>query len=389
MRVAINLEQILHEAPGGIGRYSAALARLLPEVAPGDVVVPFVAWHRRVAIVEAWRTWELATVAPPAPVVVPLPRPVLYDAWHLLGVPTPWALAPALRDVDLVHAPSLAVPPTGDKPLVVTAHDAAPLVMPEAFTRRGRWFHRRGFDALERRAALVIAVSEAAKAEIEAHTRIDAARIRVVPNGVDLDRASDEDVADVRARCGLDDVPYVLWAGVRQPRKNLPVLLDAFANLSAARAPNRPGPRLVLAGPHGWADDGSDARIDRLGDRVRVLGPVAPADLRALYAGADVFTLPSRHEGFGLPLLEAMAQGTPTIAADIPALREVGGEVSTFVGVDDVDGWTRAIDGALQSGTTVDRAAHSATARARAAEFSWRRCVERTRGVYLEAVSGS
>ena len=382
MRVAINLEQVLHDAPGGIGRYSAALARLLPDTPAGAVVAPFVAWHKKSAITRAWNEWELDTVGYPA--VIPVPRPALYDAWHTIGAPTPWALAPALRGVDLVHAPSVAVPPTEQVPLVVTVHDAAPVVMPEAFTRRGRWFHARGFAAAAKRATVVITVSEFARDEIAAHTPIPADRIRVVPNGVDLGVAADADVASVRVRYGLGDAPFILWAGVLQPRKNVGVLVDAFAKFVAA------GDRsevLVLAGPDGWLDPGIDAALDALGGRVRRLGAVPPAELRALYRGAAAFALPSRHEGFGLPLLEAMAQGTPTIAADIGSLREVGGGIARYVPVDDVAGWADTLAEVVDL-DLVARATIAEAARLRAAEFSWRACVERTRDVYEEALGG-
>ena len=152
VRVAVNVEQLLHEAPGGIGRYTAELLRLLP--AQDVDVTPFTARHPRDDVLRALRAQGLDGFDP---VILPLPAAALYDAWHLLGVAGP---ARRVAPVDLVHAPSPAVPPTGGLPLVVTVHDAAPLVMPDAFTRRGVKFHRRGFAAAAKRARLVIAVSE-------------------------------------------------------------------------------------------------------------------------------------------------------------------------------------------------------------------------------------
>ena len=129
--------------------------------------------------------------------------------------------------------------------------------------------------------------------------------------------------------------------------------------------------RLVLAGPAGWGDGGSvpsDVRAG-LGDRLRLLGPVRAAELAALYRGADLFAFPSRHEGFGLPVLEAMAQGTPVVCADIPALREVAGGAARLVPAADVAAWVDAITTALD-----DRAEHQRLAAAglkRAAELPW------------------
>src|ERR1700694_2419611 len=153
MRVALNLEQLLHRPPGGIGRYTAELARLLPGPDPDGgeriEVLPFVARHRRSEIRTALGAFGLADLEP---VALLLPRPVLYDSWTVLGQPPLGMLHPALRGIDLVHAPSLAVPPRSGVPLIVTAHDAASLVAPDTYPRRGRAFHRRGFAATARRA---------------------------------------------------------------------------------------------------------------------------------------------------------------------------------------------------------------------------------------------
>jgi glycosyltransferase involved in cell wall biosynthesis len=375
VRVAVNVEQLLHEAPGGIGRYTAELLRLLP--AQGVDVTPFTARHRRVDVVRAFDAYDLDGVEP---VILPLPAAPLYDAWHVLGVAGP---VRRVAPVDLVHAPSPAVPPTGATPLVVTVHDAAPLVMPEAFTRRGVVFHRQGFAAAAKRARLVIAVSAFSADEVATHTAIPRDRIRVVPNGVDRERATPDAVAAARRRFGVDERPYVFWAGTFQPRKNVRVLLDAFARIDPAVVPHR----LVLAGPPGWKPDDDDAAVGRaLGDRVRLLGPVARADLFPLFAGADVFAFPSRHEGFGIPVLEAMAQGTPVVCADIPALREVAGTAARFVAPDDVDGWIDALTTLATDAAARD--ALVAAGDARVANYSWARCARETAAVYREALSG-
>src|SRR4051794_39845126 len=154
VRVAINLEQLLFRPPGGVGRYTARLATLLPDLFADDEYRGFVARHRG------------PLDLPLATSVSPLPRPLLYDAWHVLG----W---PKIGGFDVIHAPSVAVPPNGSGALVVTVHDAAPLLHPETFTRRGRRFHAQGLAAAGRRADLVIAVSQSAADEVAAHTAID------------------------------------------------------------------------------------------------------------------------------------------------------------------------------------------------------------------------
>jgi glycosyltransferase involved in cell wall biosynthesis len=370
----VNVEQLLQPAPGGTGRYTAELVRLLPTRSPRVDVSVFTARHSRQDVDAALRANGLADLDA---VVLSLPRPVLYDTWHVLGIGAP---ARRLAPVDLVHAPSPAVPPVRGVPLVVTVHDASPVTMPETFTRRGRWFHRRGYAAAAHRARLVITVSEFAADEIAANTPIPRERLRVVPNGVDLERASDDDVTQVLARYGVGDRPYVFWVGTFQPRKNLPVLLDAFARLDTAGVPHR----LVLAGEAGWGSDDTSVRIRELGERVRTLGPVAHSDLAALYAGADLFAFPSRHEGFGIPVLEAMGQGTAVVAADIPALREIGGDAASFVAVGDADALADAIGALLRDDAA--RAELAARGLTRAQGYSWERCVDRTVAVYDEAL---
>jgi glycosyltransferase involved in cell wall biosynthesis len=375
VRVAVNVEQLLHEAPGGIGRYSAELLRLLP--AQDVDVTPFTARHPRRDVTRALHAQGLDGLDP---VILPLPAALLYDAWHVLGVAGP---ARRVAPVDLVHAPSPAVPPTGVLPLVVTVHDAAPLVMPDAFTRRGVKFHRQGFAAAAKRARLVIAVSEFCADEVTTHTAIPRDRIRVVPNGVDRDRATADAVKKARLIYAIDDQPYVFWAGTFQPRKNVRTLLDAFTRIDPAAVPHR----LVLAGPAGWKPDDADAEVaHELGDRVRLLGPVHREQLFPLFAGADMFVFPSRHEGFGIPVLEAMAQGTPVVCSDIPALREVAGDAAVFVAPDDVDGWIDAIT-ALHADDGA-RAGLIAAGSARVAGYSWERCARETATVYREALSG-
>jgi glycosyltransferase involved in cell wall biosynthesis len=369
----VNAEQLVQPAPGGIGRYTAELVKRLPVHDPAVDVSAFTARHSPADVAAAFAAHGIDDVDA---TILPLPRPVLYDSWHVLGRGGP---ARHVAPIDLVHAPSPAVPPREGPPLVVTVHDAGPITMPEATTRRGRWFHARGFAAAASRARLVIAVSEFAADEVASHTAIPRERMRVVPNGVDLVRASPDDVAGVTEAHGIADRPYVFWLGTFQPRKNVGVLLEAFGRLPAT-LPHR----LVLAGPEGWLADDGDA-IGRLGDRAKLLGPVTEGDARALYAGADVFAFPSRHEGFGIPVLEAMVQGTPVVAGDIPPLREIGGDAAVFVDPDDVDAWVDAL-GALLTDPT---AGESLVARGleRVPGYSWDRCIDGTVAVYREALA--
>ena len=387
MRVALNLEQLLTRPPGGVGRYTAELARLLPGPDPDSgeriEVVPFVARHRRGVVDAALGQFGLAGLEP---VSLLLPRPILYDTWNMLAAPPLSLLHKELRDLDLVHAPSLAVPPrTGGAPLIVTVHDAAPLLFPETYPPRGRWFHGRGLAAAARRADRVIAPTQAAADEIVSNSRIPADRIRIVPHGVALGRVQSGVVAAIRATLGLGDAPYVLWVGTLEPRKNLPLLLRAYG--AAVRAGI--AERLVVVGPPGWsgAPKAIAAAAQELGDRLVFTGPLRADRLAALYHGASLFVLPSLHEGFGLPVLEAMAQEVPVLCSDIPVLHEVAGNGARYVPATDEAAWTDALVDLL--GDERARRDLGATGRARASNFTWEGCIARTRAVYHELLGAA
>lgn len=389
IRVGLNLEQLLLRPSGGIGRYSAELARLLPVSgsAAGDdgvEVVGFVSRHRAASVVKSYAAFGLVGDSAPETVRISLPRPVLFDCWGVLGRPKLSTLSRRLAAVDIVHAPSLAVPPhPKSAPLVVTVHDAAPLIHPDTYPRRGRWFHERGFAATARRADLVIAPTQAAAEEIMEFTDISADRIRIVPHGVTDRPVVPGLLKQVRTDLELGEEPFVLWVGTLEPRKNLPVLVEAFHSVLAARdLPHR----LVLAGPKGWLSTASSLEHPAAGleGRVCVAGELTDEQLVALYSGADLMVLPSRHEGFGLPVLEAMTQGTAVLCSDIPVLREVGGEAAAYAPVDDAASLGEAMVELLRDDFERERLGEAG--KKRAEKFSWRQCVSLTRAVYREAL---
>ena len=370
MRVAVNAEQLLYRSPGGIGRYTAQLLTVMPRISRGDEMLPFTALHRR-ALVEA--SFMAAGVTQHAR-VLPLPRPVLYDAWHSAGRP----FLPRRWGAELVHAPSLAVPPKSRVPLVVTVHDAAPELFPEAFTPRGRKFHRKGLAAAAQRADLVLTVSASAAEEIVSNSAIDADRIRVVHNGVEPRTVEVSRRDEILAGYGLAGRRYILWVGSLEPRKGVETLLAAARQVRRRRG--APEFRLVLAGYEGWLQPELGGR--ELDEQVLQTGRVGEDELWALYAGATLFAFPSVHEGFGLPVLEAMSQGTPVLASDIPALREVTGGAAVLAPPGNVGEWARLLGDLMDSDE--DRARLSAAGRARSAQLTVEAMVAATRDVYRE-----
>src|SRR2546429_553716 len=265
MRVALNLEQLLQPAPGGIGRYTAELARLLPALPAGD----------------------------------------------------------------------------GDE------------------------------------------IRAAGAGEGRDNTRPARAQVGVGQKGVALEVGPDRRAAPPRREFELDDAPYVFWVGSLEPRKNVELLVDAFVRWALhTDLPHL----LVLAGPAGWLEDETSVLepARRLGNRVRTLGRVGDPALGALYRGADLFAFPSRHEGFGIPVLEAMAQETPVLAADIPALREIAAGAPLLPSPADPHAWVAALDNLPHDQAELSR--WRRLGRSRAQGYSWARCAEETRAIYLEAV---
>jgi len=344
VRVAYTLEQAWHRVPGGT---AVAALEVAARLAPHLVGVG--AWHR----------------SPPAPPwtppirvrSLPLPRPVLYDAWLALRTP-PVQLATGR--VDVIHATTIVVPPH-TAPLAVTVHDLAFLHEPDHFTARGARVFRRGLDLLRRRADLVLVSSLATMADAEA-AGVPVDRLRHVPLGVAVTPAEPA----ARRRFGLDR-PYLLFVGTLEPRKNLARLVAAVAQLPTDHV-------LAVAGLDGWGDASPPA-----GDRVRLLGFVTDAERDALYAGADAFVYPSLREGFGLPVAEAMAHGTPVVTSRGTSTEEVAGGAAVLVDPYDVEAIAEGIAVAL-----VQRDRLVAAGRQRAAELTWERTAEATLAAYRE-----
>ncbi|MFP4512960.1 MAG: glycosyltransferase family 4 protein [Acidimicrobiales bacterium] len=358
MRVAVTLEQCWHRVPGGTARAAIESVRAL-DATGGVELIGVSARHRRPPP-EPW--------VPPIPVEqLRIPRLVMYEGWHHLGWPH---VEEATGPVDLVHATGVAVPPR-TVPLVVTVHDLAVLHDRSHFTRRGVSFMRAAIDHTRERGDLVLCSSRATLEDC-VDNGFDPERLRLVPLGVDVGPVDDRAVARVRAEYRLPE-RFVLFVGTMEPRKNLVTLLDAVAMM------DDDGPPLVLVGPTGWGDDGG-SRIEALGDRVRALGFVPADDLAAIYAAAEVFAYPSLLEGFGLPVLEAMAQGTPVVTSVGTATEELvrdGGGVA--VEPRDPDAIATAIGSVLEDPTAA--MAMGEQGRAVASAHTW----ERTAGLTLDA----
>jgi alpha-1,3-rhamnosyl/mannosyltransferase len=285
--------------------------------------------------------------------------------------------------VEVLHSPHYTMPVMAGCKTVVTIHDLTFFLMPEVHTRPKRVFFRWMTRLAARKADALIVDSESTGRDLAriAPVATVGGRLHVAPLGVGppFTLAGDErETAETLTTLNLVPGRYVLSVGLKEPRKNLARLLSAFAELPRDLHEFK----LVLAGGQGWLreDLTALARERQVAERVMVLDHVPTVTLDALYRGASVFVYPSLYEGFGLPVLEAMAAGAPVVTSNLSAMPEVLGD--TGILVDPLS--TRAISGAIESFLrSADRRVECGRrAAARASSFSWQATAEKTARVY-------
>ena len=280
----------------------------------------------------------------------------------------------ALHPVDALFIPAHVVPPIHPTPTVVTIHDLGYLHEPESHTDLSRayldWSTRWSVRAAQR----IIAISQTTKNDLMNFYRVPENKVTVIYHGVDarFGRKSSAEITRVKRSLGITG-PFILFVGTIQPRKNLVRLIAAFDTI----ADQYPDVQLVLAGKIGWKTDEIVATASRSPhlNRIKLPGHVPDADLPALYSAAKLFALPSLYEGFGMPVLEAMACGTPVLVSDRGALPEIGGDSAVIVDPNNVgdiaDGLRRLLD-------EEPRERRIEMSINRAAEFTWTAAGART-----------
>lgn len=293
---------------------------------------------------------------------------------------------PRRRDLDLFHIPTFADPACFDGPVVFTIHDLTFLTHPQFHVPANRNQCLLATLRAVAQGATVIAVSEATAEEVGKWFALPDDRLRVVYEAASAAFAAFDGAALEAARrrlaerFGLDG-PFVLSVGTLEPRKNIARLIEAYGGLGPdlrARVP------LVLVGGGGWKRDAVFAAD--WPDFVRRLGAVSEEDLIALYNVASVVAYPSLVEGFGLPVVEAMACGTPVLTSNRSSLVEVAGDAALCVDPFDVRAIRRGLDDLLREPSRRDR--YRQAGLERAAAFSWRRAAEEVAGIYGEIAGG-
>lgn len=371
-RIAIDYTAALEQG-GGIGRYTREIVRAL---AGRDILTDY----RLFAAGQA----SGSLPAPPGPNFTWKPArldPVWFARiWHRARLTIP--IEAWTGPVDLLHAPDFTLPPIrrGTR-TILTVHDLSFVHAPEAAAPRLRAYLNQVVPRSVARADLILADSEATRQDLIELYKTPPHRVRVLYSGVDMrfhPVDDEEKLHAVREHYGLGDRPFILSVGTVQPRKNYGRLVESLAAL------NNPDLLLVIAGGKGWLDDPLYRQIEALKvqDRVRFLGFVPDEDLPALYSAARAFAFPSLYEGFGLPVLEAMACGTPVVTSEISSLPEVAGDAALLVDPYDLDALIDALhkmldDESLRS-TLIDKGFSQARS------FSWDRAASQLYHHYLD-----
>jgi len=359
------LDQVVAPVPGGIGRYALNLVRALSTRVDGSrSLVGFVP---RVSH-ETVRQLEGFIPLLDGIEVSPFPRAVLARLWARgVAVPT--------RHV--TYSPSLFAPLAERGQHIVTIHDAVPWTHPETLTSRGARWHRTMGERAQRFADIVVVPTEAVASRLSTFLTLGD-RIRVIGGAPTSDLVVPVDSESRRSALGVPDV-YVTFVGTLEPRKGLEQLLIALASIE--------GISLVVIGPQGWGGVSVDDLITRTGiapHRVRALGRLDDADLAAVLSASRGLVVPSIEEGFGLPVLEAMALGVPVIHSTAEALSEVAGQSAIAVDIHGKFGTIKLAEALTGLDDETLRRDLISRGRARAAEFSWDASAARLASVFDE-----
>jgi len=369
MRVGIDYTAAVRQG-GGIGRYTRNLIGALARLDRENRYVLYSAGRdpKRGAWPPNFRSRSL-----------PLTDRHLAIIWQRLRLPIPVEIITG--PVDIVHSPDFVLPCVWRAQKVLTVHDLSFMRYPECSSTALLEYLMRSVPPSVARADLILADSDSTRRDVIELLKVEPARVRVVYAGVEerfsAPRAEydhDEDLA----RYGIE-WPYILGLGTLNPRKNFVRLIRAYGQLRERGVEHH----LVIGGAPGWLYQDIYDTIDELhlGEQVTMTGFVADEDLPALYRGADLFAFPSLYEGFGIPVLEAMACGTPVVTSDTSSLPEVAADAALMVSPFDVEALADALWRVLDDGALRERLVRRGYQRAE--RFTW----EGAAGTLLEAYS--
>ena len=353
--VAVNLAWLVPGDVGGSEEYTTRLLASAVSAAPEDISLEIVA-SKRLAEFYPWMAGlAFSSVA----------GPLSNRGYRILAEST--QVLRATRNADVVHHFGGRLPAVRNPRAIVTIHDLQPLDMPANFSQAKRQYLKWAVQRSAAAASLICTPSNWVAESVVERLGVSAEKIRVVSStwSPQFQRGDTEDTESLALDRFLDRLgsgPVVLYPAATHPHKNHLVLLEAIDRL----ADRRGDLTLVLTGGQGRAETLVASKLIDVRGRVLRLGRVSPSMLSALIQRADVLAFPSRYEGFGLPLLEAMHAGTPVIAGDNSAMPEVVADAGLLLGVDDPGGWADAIDEIVANRSVADRLSAAGQARAEA-----------------------
>lgn len=374
MRIAIDL-RIAHAQKTGIGVYANCLAKHLLAIDEANVyhdiilhdqIVDFPVDHANLSF---WLTRVSGK------------HRLLRELWEFIYLP--WKLR--TKRIDVYHGPNNVIPFWANCAMVVTIHDLNAFLFSDTNSKLSLWRWKPLIWLSAKKATLIITDSNSTKNDVISILNVSAERVRVVYLALDekvLTYKRQEDIVrKTREKYRLRD-RFVLFVGALNPRKNLVRLLEAFDILSRQIAHDH---QLVIAGKKGWLYDDIFRAVKRLNleDKVVFTGYVEDRDLPALYSAASLTVYPSMYEGFGFPILESMACGTPVVAANVSSIPEVADEAAILVNPTDVAELARAMHLALTDANLRQSLIRKGLERVR--NFSWQETAHKTLEVYQEA----
>ena len=382
MKVILSIDPVRFPLTG-IGRYTYELAKHLKEIAEIEEI-KFLSGYRFTQLPESEQATETNEVSSTKFRQAVLKNPLTRELYSLVS---PLLKQHALRGYTdhVYHGPNFYLPPFAG-PSVCTFHDLSIFTWAHCHPPERVKYMRKEISATLKRADMLITDTETTRQEVAAYFSWPLDKIRAVALACSADfRLRNElELSPVLAKHGLTLQGYSLYVGTIEPRKNLDVLLDAYALLPQALRQQWP---LILIGYQGWRSEHLHERIKAAVSEgwVRYLGFVEANELPLIYAGARFFVFPSLYEGFGLPVLEAMASGIPVVCSNASTLPEVAGDAAAMCDPKDVDGLSKLINRALQDESWRELAVNKGLLQA--AKFSWQRCASETAAVYKEVIT--
>lgn len=364
MRIGIDL-RLPAAAPGGISQYAVNLvAGLAACDRDNDYLILQSSWDREPRIPAQAPRFQRCNVS---------------TFCHQVGERQRLAEELAPRRLDLLHSPDYIPPAFGVRRRVISVHDLSFLHFPEHLTPEARGYYTDQIEWAVSVADAILTDSESARCDVIERLRVPAGKITVTPLAARAIMQAEPDAAVLAAVREKYNLPgsCILFVGTLEPRKNVPFLLRVYARARAEHGLDLP---LVLVGRRGWKLDELEAALREQPETVRLLGYVTDEELACLYRVATLLALPSLYEGFGLPVIEAMASGCPVVVSRHGALPEVVGEAGVLLDTEDEGPWADTL--ARLASDAEFRAGFARAGRARAEQFSWQDTARKTLDVY-------